>query len=36
MERPFIIPGKTTRPTEREMELEAEGFMALYAQVNSA
>jgi len=32
------LPGSTTsrrRPTPREEDLEADGFMALYAQVNA-
>jgi hypothetical protein len=38
MEAPFERPGQTARrrqPTAREVELEAEGFNALYAAVNS-
>jgi hypothetical protein len=35
MERPFVIPGKKTRPTPREVEVEADGFNAFYAQVTS-
>jgi hypothetical protein len=35
MERPFPTPGRVTRPSPLEIEQEAEGFAALYAQVNS-
>jgi hypothetical protein len=37
MEAPFDRPGvqKAKQPTPREVELEAEGFNALYAAVNS-
>lgn len=38
MEEPFRVPkqGRKRRPTQRELELEAEGFAALYAQVKSS
>jgi hypothetical protein len=37
MEKPLpsATPTKKRRPTQRELDLEAEGFMALYAQVNA-
>lgn len=36
MEAPFVVPGAPKRPTQRELELEAEGFAALYAQVKGS
>jgi hypothetical protein len=35
MEAPITRPGVPATPSPREMELEAESFAALYAQVNS-
>jgi hypothetical protein len=30
------VPGKKARPTQREMEMEADSFAALYASVNGS
>jgi hypothetical protein len=35
MEKPFTVPGKKTRPTPREIEVEADAFAAFYAQVTA-
>jgi hypothetical protein len=36
MEKPLpTATPKKRKPTQRELDLEAEGFMALYAQVNA-
>lgn len=36
MEMPFKGRSKKARPTQRELDLEAEGFAALYAQVTAS